>query len=121
MVNALLSCSVCKQLFRSTTALRNHVRRQHQTSVKVKYRNGLVREIRRGDDDAFKCGCGKTLKHPLSLHKHVKQCNDELTTPDEVIEQDMSPEENYSDASESAESDDNVASDTESHCFGMNN
>ena len=97
----------------------NHVKRDHQSAVKITLRTGSAMEIRRGDDNTFKCNCGKPFKHPFSLRRHAKECDGELTSPDEeAIDQDISSEENYSDASESIESDDNRVSDIPSHCIG---
>jgi len=120
MTNSLLSCTVCKQSFRGRTTLNNHVRREHQSLVKVKFQNGRVVEIKRGGDNAFKCGCDKLFKHPLSLKKHAKECNGESTSVDNgSIDEDISGEEEDLDASESSsELDDNRMDDIPADCIG---
>ena len=72
-------------MFQNRNDLNNHVRRNHQSAVKVKYQNGSVTEVEKGVDDMFKCTCGKKFKLPSSLQRHVKRCNGELveSTQDE--------------------------------------
>ena|SRR5271155_1439818 len=119
MTTALLSCITCQQLFRSRSALSNHVRRDHQPSVKVQFRNGNVAEIKRGNDNAFKCNCGKTFKLPNSLQIHTKECGDELVSHNgDLNDVDMLREENDSDVSESCESNDDCVNDIPADCFG---
>ena len=119
MKNALFTCSVYKDIFRSRTDLKNHVRRDHQGSVKVKFRNGNVKEIKRGNDNAFKCSCGKSFKLPYSLQKHTKECNDGLASIDgRLTAEDISGEEDDSDASELSESASNRMDDTPTDCIG---
>jgi len=62
MKNTLFTCSICKDIFRNHSDLKNHVRRDHQSSVKVKFQNGDVVEIKRAEDNTFKAtdkGTGK--------------------------------------------------------------
>jgi hypothetical protein len=88
--------------------------------VKVKFQNGNVMEIKKGIDNAFKCGCDKVFKHPLSLKKHAKECNDESTTVDNgLIDEDVSEEDVILDASESSDLDDNLVDDIPADCVGM--
>jgi len=70
----LSTCSWCKESFRTQSQLYNHVRRVHQTMVKVKFLNGEVKEIEKQSDEIFVCDCSKVFKHPGSLHNHAKQC-----------------------------------------------
>ena len=119
MTTAQLSCITCHQLFRSRGALNNHVRRDHQPSVKVQFRNGEVAEINRGNDNAFKCNCGKTFKSPMSLKRHTKECSNELASHNsDLNDGDMSREEDDSDVSESCESNDNCVNEIPADCFG---
>src|SRR5271169_6882678 len=87
MKNALFTCAVCKDIFRNRTDLKNHVRRDHQSAVKIKFQNRGVTEVKRTEDNTFKCKCGKSFKLPNSLRRHVKKCNDELTEPEEDEEE----------------------------------
>src|SRR5436190_23966766 len=105
MTNALLSCTACNMPFRSRAALNNHVRCDHQKRVKVKYQNGNLVQVERGRDNAFKCGCGKVFKTPLSLQKHAKGCNGELVSLDDTLSNGemLLSDEDDSDASESNE------------------
>lgn len=73
-MTTLLYCRLCNELLRSRTLLNNHVRRVHQSTVKVRFQNGEVREIQKGRDGSFTCNCGKVFKHPISVRQHGKQC-----------------------------------------------
>jgi Zinc finger, C2H2 type len=115
MKNALFTCVVCKDIFRNRTDLKNHVRRDHQSAVKVKFQNGGVTEVKRAEDNTFKCKCGKSFKLPDSLRRHAKGCNDELTESEESEgEGALMDAEEDSDASESMDMDDRVVS---TDCF----
>jgi uncharacterized C2H2 Zn-finger protein len=116
MTNALLTCITCKDIFRSRNDLNNHVKRHHQSSVKVKFQNGGVTEVKKGEDGKFKCKCGKSFKLPDSLRRHAKGCNGELTEPEEDEEEGalMDVLED-SDASESMDVDDRIIP---ADCFG---
>ena len=83
MKNALFTCTTCKDIFRNRNDLNNHVRRNHQLVVKVKFQNDGMTEIKKGADGKFKCICGKRFKLPWSLQRHVKGCNGELREPEE--------------------------------------
>ncbi|HEV2222669.1 MAG TPA: hypothetical protein VGR84_06670 [Candidatus Acidoferrales bacterium] len=78
-------------------------------------------QIKRGDDNTFKCACEKVFKHPLLLKKHMKECNGESTCLDDgLIDDNMLGEEDDLDASELSESaDDNHMDDTPADCIGM--
>src|SRR5436305_8910222 len=67
MTNALLECTTCNDIFRSRYDMNNHVRREHQLSVKVKFQGGSATEVKRGADGMFKCECGKSFKLPSSV------------------------------------------------------
>ena len=67
MTNALLTCITCNNIFRSRSDLTYHVKRDHQSLVKVKFENGSVTEIKKGEDDMFKCKCGKRFKLSITL------------------------------------------------------
>lgn len=73
----MLPVQSLKSLCFVRTTLKNHVRREHQSLVKVKSKNGGVAEVEKGIDGAFKCQCSKTFKLPMSLQTHAKECNDE--------------------------------------------
>jgi hypothetical protein len=74
-MSVLLCCTNCKELFRSRSALNNHVRYNHQLTAKVRFSNGAVGEIAKGENNAFTCNCGKVFRHPRSLLRHTKQCD----------------------------------------------
>jgi uncharacterized C2H2 Zn-finger protein len=116
MKNTLFTCTICKDIFRNRTDLKNHVRRDHQSAVKVKFQNGAVTEVKRAKDNTFKCKCGKSFKLPDSLRRHAKGCNGELTEPEEDEEEGalMDVLED-SDASESMNVDERVVP---ADCFG---
>lgn len=83
MTNALFTCATCNDIFRTRHDLNNHVRSHHQSSVKVKFQNGDVTEVRKAEDNTFKCRCEKSFKLPDSLRRHAKECNDVLTEGEE--------------------------------------
>src|SRR5436190_12075861 len=83
MTNTLFTCTTCNNIFRSRSDLNYHVKRDHQSSVKVKFQNGGVTQVKRGEDNTFKCKCEKSFKLPDSLRRHAKRCNSELTEIEE--------------------------------------
>ena len=115
MTNALLTCITCKDIFRSCYDLNNHVRRYHQSSVKVKFQNGDVAEVKRGEDNAFKCKCGKSFKLPDSLRRHAKGCNGELIESEEDEEERVLMDVDDYDALQSMNIDDRIVP---ADCFG---
>ena len=119
MTNTLLTCITCKDIFRSRYDLNNHVRRDHQSAVKVKFQNGCVTEVKRAEDNTFKCKCGKNFKLPDSLRRHAKGCNGELTEPeeDEIWTELMDVDD--SDPLELLIADASIARVIPADCFGM--
>jgi len=115
MKNALFTCTICKDIFRNRPDLKNHVRRDHQSAVKVKFQNGGVTEVKRAEDNTFKCKCGKSFKLPDSLRRHAKECNNESTeSHEEEVEVELM-DISDSDASESMDVDDRIIP---VDCFG---
>jgi len=108
MRNTLFTCSVCKNIFRSRHDLNNHVKSDHQSSVKVKFQNGEMTKVKRTDDNGFQCGCGKSFKLPNSLRRHAKKCNGELAELKEEKGGAESMNVNDFDASEFMDVDDRV-------------
>jgi len=117
MTNALLTCITCNDIFRSRHDLNNHVRRAHQSSVKVKFQSGGVTEVIKAEDNTFKCKCGKSFKIPHSLRRHAKDCNDEARSH-ENEEEDVQMSEGCSDASENANYNEGTIDDSPVDCFG---
>lgn len=115
MTKTLLKCIKCDDIFRNRHDLEYHVKRDHQSSVKVKFQNGTMTEVKRAEDNTFKCKCGKGFKLPNSLHRHAKGCNDELTEPEQNEREAGSMEIDDSDASESMNVDDRIVP---ADCFG---
>ena len=101
MTNTLLTYITCKDIFRSHYDLNNHVRRDHQSSIKIKFQNDDVAKVKRGENNAFKCKCGKSFKFPNSLRRHGKGYNDELTKSEKDDEERVLMNVNDSDALES--------------------
>src|SRR5438045_9089754 len=83
MTNASLMCATCNNIFRSRSELNYHVKRDHQSSVKVKFQNGGVTEVKRAEDDTFKCKCGKIFKLLGSLRRYARICRGELMEQEE--------------------------------------
>jgi uncharacterized C2H2 Zn-finger protein len=115
MTNALLKCTKCNDIFRNRHDLNNHVKSDHQSSVKVKFQNGGVTEVKRAVDNTFKCKCGKSFKLANSLRRHAKECNDELAESAEDEEERVLMDVDDSDASESLITDARVIP---ADCFG---
>jgi uncharacterized C2H2 Zn-finger protein len=118
MTNALFMCTTCNDIFRNRHDLNNHVRHEHQSSVKVKFQNGGVTEVKKAEDDTFKCKCGKSFKLPHSLRRHAKNCTDELSETEHAYETEMEISEGISDASESSEFIEPEIDDTPIDCYG---
>jgi uncharacterized C2H2 Zn-finger protein len=115
MRNALFTCVICNDIFRTRPDLKKHVRRKHQSMVKVKFQTGRVAEVKKGADGTFKCICGKGFKIPWSLQKHAKKCDDEsIESHEEEAEVELM-DINDSDASESMDVDDRIIP---VDCFG---
>jgi hypothetical protein len=114
MTNATLTCTTCNDIFRSRYDLNIHVRRHHQSVVKVKFQNGGITEVRRGEDGAFKCKCRKSFKLPGSLRRHAKTCRGQSVELDQGEREAPSMD----DASESMDFDDEVVDDTPVDCYG---
>ena len=106
MTNALLTCIMCNDIFRSRYDLSNHVRHKHQSFVKVEFKSGSVTEVKRGEDGMFKCECGKGFKFPSSFKRLVKGCDGEAIGSYEGEEEDVQMQKEGSDLSESTEYDD---------------
>jgi uncharacterized C2H2 Zn-finger protein len=115
MTNSLFTCITCNDIFRSRHDLNNHVRRDHQSSVKVKFQTGGVTEVKRAEDNTFKCKCGKSFNLPDSLRRHAKDCRDELTEQEEDERQAELMDVDDSDALESLDLNDRVVP---VDCFG---
>src|SRR5271169_3712195 len=115
MTNALLKCTKCSDIFRNRHDLNNHVKNDHQSSVKVKFQNGGVTKVKRAEDNMFKCKCGKSFKLANSLRRHAKKCNDELSESEENEEERILMNMDDSDASESMNIDNRIVS---ADCFG---
>jgi uncharacterized C2H2 Zn-finger protein len=114
MTNALLKCTKCSDIFRHRTELVNHVKRYHQSLIKIKFLNGDVAEIKRENDDTFKCKCGKSFKLPDSLRRHAKTCRDELAESEQIMREVSLMD----DASESMDFSDEVVDDIPANCYG---
>lgn len=115
MRNVLFTCALCNDIFRTRSDLNNHVKREHQSVVKVKFQTGRVAEVKKGADGTFKCTCAKGFKIPWSLQKHAKRCDGEST---ELHEEEVEVElmdVNDSDASESMDMNDRIIP---VDCFG---
>jgi uncharacterized C2H2 Zn-finger protein len=110
MRNTLFTCSVCKDIFGNRNDLNNHVRRDHQSVVKIKFQDGRVTEVKKGANGGFKCRCGKSFKLPWSLQRHAKTCSDELRELEENEEERMLLNRNDSDVAEFMDTEDRMIS-----------
>ena len=108
MTNMLFTCTTCNNIFRNRSELNYHVKRHHQLNVKVTFRNGDVLEVKRAEDDTFKCKCEKSFQYPDSLRRHGKNCNGELAESKEDKEDIILMDMDDSDAPESLNADNRV-------------
>ena len=69
MINALLKCIKCSDIFRSHHDLNNHVKNDHQSSIKIKFQNDGVIEVKKTKDNTFKCKF-RVGKEPSQLGEH---------------------------------------------------
>jgi hypothetical protein len=63
-----------------------------------------VTEVKRVEDNTFKCKCGKIFKLPGSLRRHARICRDELMEQEEDERETELIDVNNSDALESVRS-----------------
>jgi hypothetical protein len=118
MTNALFSCVTCNKVFRSRSVLTYHVKRDHQSSVKVKFDNGSAAEINKGQNGTFICKCEKRFKLSVTLRKHAKTCSGERGEPENIDMENEDMMEEVSDASGMEDSEERQVSDTSVDCFG---
>jgi hypothetical protein len=116
MKSTLFTCTVCKNVFRNHHEMNNHVKSSHQSSVKVKYQNGVVIEVKRAEGNTFKCKCGKSVTLPDSLRRHAKTCNDESVELEENEDEIVLMDVDDSNTSESMSAEDWVIP---ADCFGI--
>ena len=76
----VIRCQTCEEVFDGRSALNNHVRKVHQSSVSVTLRSGSTLRIKRGPDGRFKCICGTSLLHSHSVHRHARSCGGDMLT-----------------------------------------
>jgi hypothetical protein len=67
-----------------------------------------VTEVKRAEDNTFKCKCGKIFKLPDSLRTHARICGDELIKQEEDEREAELMDVDDSDASESLKLDDRI-------------
>jgi uncharacterized C2H2 Zn-finger protein len=118
MTNALLTCVTCDEIFRNRSDLTYHVKRDHQSLVNVKFENGTVTEVKKGEDGMFTCKCRKRFKLSVTLRKHAKSCRGESSEKEYTDMEDVDMLEGVSDASDVMDHDDALISDTSIDCFG---
>ena len=71
-------------------------------------------EFKKGEDDAFKCKCGKRFKLLVTLRRHAKSCRGELAESKQA-ERKISM---MDDASELMDFNDDVINDILVNCYG---
>jgi len=71
----------CEDVFAHRSALKDHVKRSHQESVKVTFTDGTIASIKRDQGGVFKCKCGRVFRLPGSARRHAKRCDggDDMT------------------------------------------
>lgn len=71
-------CRACQRSFSHVSALRDHIKRDHQKSVKAKFRSDTVVQIERGDDGTFQCLCARHFTVPSTLRRHAQSCEGDV-------------------------------------------
>ena len=74
---------IYKNIFRNHINLKNHIKHDHQSMIKIKFQIDDMTKVKRIKDNIFKCKYEKRFKLPNSLRRYAKECNDELTEPKE--------------------------------------
>jgi hypothetical protein len=67
-------CRPCGISFSHASALKDHIKRDHQRLVKAKFRDDRVFDIERGNDSTFQCLCSRHFTLPSSLRRHARSC-----------------------------------------------
>ena len=71
-----IKCDKCPELvFDLPSSLKNHIKRDHQTSVNTKYRSGLTIVIEREADGKFMYTCGRSYGFSGAIRRHTKDCD----------------------------------------------
>jgi hypothetical protein len=95
-----------------------HVKRDHQSSVKVKFKNGAVTEVKKREDGTFTCKCGKKFNISVTLRKHAKTCRGEPSESEDIHMEDVNMMEGNSDASGIDDHDERQVNNTVVDCYG---
>ena len=69
------TCVICEDIFAHRSALKDHIKRLHQESVKVTFTDGTIASIKRDHEGVFKCICGRVFRLPGSARRHAKGCD----------------------------------------------
>ena len=67
-------CNLCRRAFENGSVLKNHIKRDHQQSVKVTFGNSDIIDVKRESDGSFRCFCNRRFDLPGSLQRHAKSC-----------------------------------------------
>ena len=119
MTNALFTCVTCDKIFRSRSNLTYHVKRDHQSLVNVKFENGTMTEVKKGEDGMFTCKCRKRFKLSVTLRKHANNCRGESSEQEYTHMEDVDMLEEVSGVLNMEDHDDGSISYTPVDCFGM--
>lgn len=77
-------CRSCRISFSHVSALRDHIKRDHQRLVKAKFRGDQVVDIERGNDGTFQCLCARHFTLPSSLRRHAQSCKSDIELRNEL-------------------------------------
>ena len=69
-----MKCGQCMRTFERPSSLKDHVKHDHQSSIKLMFPSGSTMTIVRDVNGGFKCPCGRSYSSPRSIRRHVKDC-----------------------------------------------
>src|SRR5947207_11759183 len=78
MINILFIYIICKNIFKNHYNLNNHIKYNHQSSIKIKFQNDDMIEVKRAKNNIFKYKYEKNFKFSDLLYKYTKKYNDKL-------------------------------------------
>jgi hypothetical protein len=100
-VSSSVYCRQCGLSLSHVWALKDHIKRDHQRSVKAKFQDDTVINIGKGDDGTFQCLCARHFALPSSLRRHARSCEGDVSMKrQDGLKEELSEEEMEDDSKE---------------------